>query len=238
MHDPRAGGGAVARFGGSAIQPAAIQSAAAVFAARILRHAGGTLPTVCTDRACYGDDWLGLVESFGIEPAPVWDFPRRFQARLLYVPRRDAWLFQYNKTHTCRAKIRYVVHEIAEKIAIDEYPADHDEAQRLLGYNYSGYPDREDLRHIIAREIEGLFFEPGRMERVVTGRAGIVIEPEIVALFGRQVEAITGVIHRQIDVISDQLAIIRVAGPEAPGGDPPGDAQAGDAAPPESTPPD
>jgi hypothetical protein len=179
---------------------AVIDRSAAVFAARIVQHAGGSLPFICKDRGCERrcghEEWIGLLSSFGLMVAPLRACPPRFTARLIYDERYDIWVFQYNVRHDCYSKVRYCLHEMVELIAIEEFPSDHDEALRVRGFNYNGDPEREDVRHEIARRAESLLM------------GDRTVQPELLSLFREQLSCVGGVIHHQIRMIEQQLRII------------------------------
>lgn len=135
-------------------------SAAARRFARHLRAAnGGTKPR--SEAA-----WRRLARSYEIYAAPLKHCPKGFEARLWYDEEFDQWFIAYNPNAPLRQRCRFICHEIAEFLAVNDFPSLFDNLPDLHAssgnggavYYYTGGDDPYDLRHRIARRVEELCF--------------------------------------------------------------------------------
>lgn len=102
--------------------------------------------------------WRRLADKFGIKCGPIGICPPRYTARLEWDERLwDGWIISYNPLGTDGEVMRWICHEIAECVAIGDYPTIWDGLPQRA-YYYSGGNDPEDARHLIAREVERLVF--------------------------------------------------------------------------------
>ena len=127
-----------------------LEAARRIRRAMILR-AGGRLPRTL-------NGWKALCDSFGLPAGALWDCPSRFTAKLERDERIwDGWLIVYNPYAAAKKIIRFLCHELAEWIAIGDYPSLFDGLPGQV-FAYTGGSDPTDARHRIARQVEYLSF--------------------------------------------------------------------------------
>ncbi|MGI4790597.1 MAG: hypothetical protein ACRYFS_17320 [Janthinobacterium lividum] len=124
-----------------------IHGAARCIKTRLLVASGGRLP-----RSLAG--WHRLCLKLGVEPAPLFRSPSRFRARLI-VTEQGAFAF-YNRYADARTICRWLAHELAEKMALDDLPTLFDAMPMIA--DYSGGTDPYKLHHRIAQRVEVLCF--------------------------------------------------------------------------------
>ena len=110
--------------------------------------------------------WCRLALSLGVEAHPIQEYADGFTARLFYVEEHDLWLIAYNPSAPLRQRMRFICHELAEFLAVNDYPSLFDDLPDTYStdgatsrvYHYTGGSNPDDLRHRIARRVEALCF--------------------------------------------------------------------------------
>jgi len=117
----------------------------------LLAANGGRLPRTLS---C----WAKLCARLGVPASALAACPPAFTARLFRDERlRDGWLIAYNPRHSARQVCRFLCHEIAEWLAVINYPSLFDGLPNRV-YAYTGGTDPDDARHRTARRVEELCF--------------------------------------------------------------------------------
>ena len=107
--------------------------------------------------------WRTLTDKLGLYARPLPCSPGTYTARLVYDDRlttddpSSGWLIAYNPSGSARQVCRWIAHELAEYLAICEYPSIFDGMPQRV-YYYNGGRDPEDARHRIALCVEKLCF--------------------------------------------------------------------------------
>jgi len=102
--------------------------------------------------------WEMLCVRLGVPVGALRACPRGFTARLSREDRlREGWVIAYNPCHSARQVCRFLCHEIAEWLAVINYPSLFDGLPDRV-YAYTGGSDPDDARHRIARRVEELCF--------------------------------------------------------------------------------
>lgn len=119
--------------------------------ARLIMEAGGRLP-----RSRRG--WVHLCARLGVPVVIFMGCAWNFTARLVYDERLpEGWLISYNGRVPARRACRWLAHELAEFLAIRDFPSLFDDLPQQV-YHYTGGSDPTDARHRIARRVEELCF--------------------------------------------------------------------------------
>ena len=121
----------------------------------LLIASGGRLP-----RTVRG--WTRLCLLLGIPVGPTLDCDVDYSARLTTDERLPGrWLIYYNPRRSERQICRYICHELAEWLAIQDYPSLFDGLPGQV-FAYTGGSDPEDARHLIALQVERTCFRGAR----------------------------------------------------------------------------
>ena len=112
---------------------------------------GGRLPRTAPE-------WLRLCLRLGLAVSPLPTCPPAFTARLFRDERlHGGWLIAYNPRWPDYRVCRFLCHELAEWLAVINYPRLFDGLPSRV-YAYTGGTDPADARHRIARRVEELCF--------------------------------------------------------------------------------
>lgn len=135
-----------------------VREAAKRFRRFLREQSGGRMP-----RSVVG--YHRLADRFDIACGPLRACPDGFTGRLWYCSDADQWLIGYNPDHPRRQRMKYILHELAEWLAVNDFPSlfeDLPDVWDTCGntrvYYYDGGANPDDLRHRIAREVERLCF--------------------------------------------------------------------------------
>jgi len=136
-----------------------IIGAGARFRRRLREDAGGRLPR--SERG-----WQRLALAHDVHAGPMIACPPGFRARLWYVEDNDLWLIGYNPRAPLRQRCRFIAHELAEYLAVNDYPSLFDDLPGVYDadgnagrvYRYDGGNSPEDMRHRIAQRVEHICF--------------------------------------------------------------------------------
>lgn len=126
-------------------------AAARRITAHLRREAGGVLPVSAAG-------WHALAALMGLHVAALTAVPPEFTARLIRDDRlSEGWLIVYSVAGSPVQVCRWIAHELAEYLAVQDYPSLFDGLPQRV-YCYTGGSDPTDARHRIARAVEGLCF--------------------------------------------------------------------------------
>ena len=90
----------------------------------------------------------------GLRPTPLFE-GFDFKARLLELP-ESRYALAWNKAYPEQLQIRHMLHEIAEYLALEDFPALFDFTEDQSQIRFDGLYASHDLRHLVAREAENI----------------------------------------------------------------------------------
>ena len=127
-----------------------ISAAAARILTTVRRRCYGTLPSTF-------DTVAAVCFDYGLDIAPVYS-KQTFRAELIeWSP--DRWAIRYNALHPERRRIRYLYHELAEYIAIGDFPGLFDGIRGGLPHRFDGGFNPMDIRHRVATAVVAMILK-------------------------------------------------------------------------------